>query len=77
MAPVFVPFTLSQAIFNKLLSFPFVGFPAAAVRIVEAVVVVVVERVSQRGFVVARLVITWEASFDESRDNGTPRNALR
>jgi len=26
MAPVFVPFTLRQAIFNKLLSFPFVGF---------------------------------------------------
>lgn len=68
MAPVFVPFTLPQAIFNKLLSFPFVRF---------LVVVVVVERVSHRGFIVARLAIACEASFDESRDNETLRNARR
>lgn len=80
MAPVFVPFTLSQAIFNKLLSFPFVGFPVVVVVVLVVlvvVVVVVVERVPRRGSVVVRLEIACEASFDESRDNGTPRNARR
>lgn len=40
MAPMFVPFTLPQAIFNKLLSFPFVRF-------------LVVKRVSHGGFIVS------------------------
>lgn len=69
MVPVFVSFTLPQAIFNKLLSFPFVGFLSSSLSSLGAF--------PAGGFIVARLTIACEASFDESGDNGTLRNARR